>query len=211
MQCAGIALSMRTKCPYDSDNMSKTELQRCLSRLGLSDNEAALLLSVDPRTVRRWRTKPEEIPGPAEQALLAWVRLDERGLAWRPNSLAIGEHDPADIAREVVAFRNHAIELDSLLTRVKARGGPAAPWIVDLEKRRADLGALSITFYGAANGSFSPQSYSRRDIEPDLQRDWHLIEDGLATVAAAIAKAGPHWSEGAPSSANGRTKTKRRR
>jgi hypothetical protein len=190
--------------------MSKIELQRCLSRLGLSDTEAALLLSVDPRTVRRWRTKPEEIPGPAEQALRAWVRLDERGLAWRPDGLAIGERDPADLAREVVLHRNHAIELDSLLTRVQARGGPAAPWIVSLERRRADLGALSITFYAAANGSFSPQSYTRRDIEPDLRRDWHLIEDGLATVAAAIAKAGPHWSETVLPSAPSQNKAKRR-
>jgi hypothetical protein len=132
-------------------------------------------------------------------------------LSWRPDSLAIGEGDPADIAREVVAHRNHAIELNSLLDRVKARGGPAAPWIVDLVRRRADLGALSITFYAAANGSFSPQGYSRSDIDPDLQRDWHLIEDGLATVAAAIAKAGPLWSDGTPSNASSEARAKRRK
>jgi hypothetical protein len=204
-------IACRTKCPHATGNMSKTELQRCLLRLGLSDSEAALLLSVDPRTVRRWRTKPEEIPGPAEQALLAWARLDECGLAWRPDSLAMGERDPADIAREVAAYRNHAIELDALLSRVRARGGPAAPWVVDLEKRRADLGALSITFYAAGNGSFSPQGYSRRDIDPDLQRDWHLIEDGLATVAAAIAKADPKWSEVATSTRGSGFKAKRRK
>lgn len=191
--------------------MSKTELDQCLSSLGLSDSEVALLLSVDPRTIRRWRTKPEEIPGPAEQALRAWGRLDELGLAWRPDSLAIGERDPADIAREVVAYRNHAIELDSLLRRVRARGGPAAPWVVDLEKRRADLGTICITFYAAANGSFSPQGYTRRDMEPDLRRDWHLIEDGLATVAGAIENAGPHWSHTAQSSVNSLTKAKRRK
>src|SRR5687767_2381505 len=127
--------------------MTKSELHHSLERLGLSDGEAALLLSVDPRTVRRWRANPAEIPGPAQEALRAWIRLDERGLAWRPDSVAIGESDPADLASAIVAYRNQAIDLDSLLSRVKARGGPAAPWTVDLAKRRADLGALSITFY----------------------------------------------------------------
>ena len=190
--------------------MTKKELQHCLERLGLSDGEAALLLSVDPRTVRRWRANPAEIPGPAQQALRAWVRLDERGLAWRPDSVAIGEDDPADLARTIVAYRNHAIELDSLLSRVKARGGPAAPWVVDLAKRRADLGALSITFYPTANGGFSPQGYTRRDMSPDLERDWHLIEDGFASVAAAVAKAGSRWSERTPKDSSGEGKRRAR-
>lgn len=188
--------------------MTKKELQHCLERLGLSDGEAALLLSVDRRTVRRWRANPAEIPGPAKQALRAWVRLDERGLAWRPDSVAIGEDNPVDLARAIVEYRNHAIKLDSLLNRVKVRGGPAAPWVVDLAKRRADLGALSITFYPTANGGFSPQGYTRRDIPPDIKRDWHLIEDGFAAVAEAVAKAGVHWSE--RTSKNGSRDGKRR-
>ena len=190
--------------------MTKKELHQCLEQLGLSDNETALLLSVDPRTVRRWRAKPSEIPGPAAQALRAWVRLDERGLAWRPDSVAIGEEDPDGIARTIVAYRNHAIELDSLLTRVKARGGPAAPWVVDLSRRRADLGSLSITFYPTANGGFSPQGYTRRDMTPDLARDWHLIEDGFASVATAVAKAGRHWCERDPKDGSDLTKKRRR-
>ena len=175
---------------------------KALERLSLSEADAARLLSVNPRTIRRWADAPEEIPGPAEQAIRAWLRLDELGLAWRPDGIAIGEDDPKEMSRQITLLREHAIELKSLLDRVKARDGPAAPWVVDLPKRMATLGAISITFYATRNGSFSPQSYTRSDDKGvDIKRDWSLIEDGFAAVASTIAKAGLHCSRGRRSSA----------
>lgn len=155
-----------------------------LATLGLSQLAAARLLSVDPRTVRRWVENPAEIPGPAEQALRAWVRLNEYGLPWSPDGVDVVECDPEQVARH----RLHTLELNAMLAKVKKRGGPAAPWVIDLDKCKATLGALEVTFYRLPSGGFSPQSYKRRDnINPDVQRDWHLIEDAFACIAKAIS------------------------
>lgn len=189
--------------------MTKQEFVSCLARLSLSESETAQLLSVDPRTVRRWMANPAEIPGPAEQALRAWLRLEELGLAWRPESLAFGEDDSNKIAAQIAEHRRHAIDLDAMLRRVKARGGPSAPWVVDLGKRCATLEGMKITFYALGNSGFSPQSYSRKDsIPPDIGRDQMLIEDGFAAVAREIAKAGPDWADRPAPSANGKAKAK---
>ncbi len=171
--------------------MTNSEFQDCLDRLGLSQTEAARLLSVSPRTVRRWAEERAEIPGPAEQALHAWIRLDRFGLPWRPDGVAIGENDPEKIAEQIALYRQDAINLDKLIRKVEARGGPAAPWHVDLKKRQATLGPISVSFYRLGNGGFSPAFYRRSDVHPDLKRDWTLLEDAFACIANAIAKAGP--------------------
>jgi hypothetical protein len=164
--------------------MSNLDLSATLNSLGLSQVAAARLLSVDPRTVRRWVENPEEISGPAEQALRAWQRLHAYGLPWSPDGVDVVETDPEQIAR----YRLHTLELDTLLEKVKKRGGPAAPWVMDLDKGKAVLGALEVTFYKLPSGGFSPQSYKRRDaIALDVERDWHLIEDAFACIAKAIA------------------------
>lgn len=182
--------------------MSSEELRSCLSRLCLSEGDAARLLSVDPRTIKRWQSKPGELPGPAEQALRAWVRLEELGLSWRPDGVALGLDKPDVLANQIIAHRRHAIELDAVLQRVKEKGGPAAPWVVDLDKRRATLGDLEITFYATKNGSFSPNTYSRSETQPDLARDRSLIDDGFASIAREIAKVGPNWATPTSSSRN---------
>jgi hypothetical protein len=165
--------------------MSKFDLSNALNSLGLSQVELARFLSVDPRTVRRWVESPSEIPGPAEQALRAWQRLQSYGLPWSPCGVDLVECDPEQIARH----RLHTLELDALLEKVTKRGGPAAPWVVDLDKGKAVMGSLEVTFYMLASGGFSPQSYKRRDeIEQDVQRDWPLIEDAFACIAKAIAR-----------------------
>lgn len=174
--------------------MTSTEIRACLDRLGLSQADAAKLLSVSPRTVRRWSEEPAEIPGPAEQALRAWMRLDRLGLPWRPDCVAIGENDPEKIAEQIARYRQHAINLDALLLKVEARGGPAAPWHVDLTKRQATLGPIWVSFYPLVNGAFSPAFYRRGDVHPDLARDWTLLEDAFACIANAIKKAGPDWA-----------------
>lgn len=161
--------------------MTKDDLISILNQLRLTQADAAQLLSVDSRTVRRWVENPSDIPGPAEQALRAWLALDRVGLPWDPDSVDIVRQDSEQIAEH----RRHAIELDELLKKVEQRGGPAAPWKVDLDKRQATLGPLQVSFYRLINGGFSPQSYRG---SPDIQRDWHLIEDAFAHIAQAIAR-----------------------
>lgn len=165
--------------------MSNINLSDTLNSLGLSQVAAARLLSVDPRTVRRWVENPAEISGPAEQALRAWHRMHEYGLPWSPDGVDLIESDPEQIA----LHRLHTLELDALLEKVKKRGGPSAPWVVDLKKGKATLGKIEVTFYRLSSGGFTPQSYKRRDdIELDIKRDWHLIEDAFACIAKAIAR-----------------------
>jgi transcriptional regulator with XRE-family HTH domain len=164
--------------------LSDFNLSDTLKLLGLSQVAAARLLSVDPRTVRRWVENPAEISGPAEQALRAWHRLHQFGLPWSPDGVDLIESDPENIA----IYRLHTLGLDALLEKVTKRGGPAAPWVVDLDKGKATLNGLEITFYKLRAGGFSPQSYKRGDgTKLDVQRDWHLIEDAFACIAAAMA------------------------
>jgi hypothetical protein len=162
--------------------MISAGFRNCLAQLGLTQTEAAQLLSVAPRTVRRWAEDGAgEIPGPAEHALRAWIGLQRRGLPWRP-----GDDDAEQIAR----YRGHAVELYELLLRVEERGGPSGSWTVDLDKGVATLGPMTVSFYTLANGGFSPSSYRRSDSHPDAQRDWPLLEDAFACIAKAFAERG---------------------
>ena len=64
--------------------MNAREFRDSLGRLGLSQAEAARLLGVKLRTVQRWAAGRPIVAEPAAQALRAWGRLAERGIAWRP-------------------------------------------------------------------------------------------------------------------------------
>ena len=161
--------------------MKTDELEQTLLRLGLSQTEAAQLLGVAARTVRRW-LEGEEVPGPAEQALRAWVRLHERNLPWRPDSASIAEDDQDQIARH----RTHSINLSDTLALVEARGGPRLPWAVDRQRSRATLGPMEVSYYTLLNGGFSLANYTRKDGDPDVQRDWELIEDAMFCIAKAL-------------------------
>src|SRR5262249_12706171 len=106
--------------------MTSTEFRDCLTKLGLTQTEAARLLSVAPGTVRRWAEGgATEIPGPVERALRAWLGLQQHGLPWRPDD---------DDAEQIARYREHAIRLYELLLRVEKRGGPSGSWIVDFDK-----------------------------------------------------------------------------
>ena len=173
---------------YNIDMMSALDFGDRLMRLRLSEAEAARLLSVTPRSVRRWCDGSTEVPGPVEQAIRAWLRLDELGLVWRPDGIAIWEVDQTEL------FREHAIELKALIDKVEKRGGPSAPWEVDLADRRAKLGPIEVSFHVLANEGFSPSCYTRKDGRPDLQRDWGLLEDAFYCIAMTVRKAGKGWS-----------------
>ena len=151
--------------------------------LGLDPTEAAQLFDVSPRTVSRW-FEGEAVPVAVEQAVRAWRRLHERGLAWRPDSVSVLYDDQQQIA----AQRQHAVALDEVLERVKARHGPRFPWQVDLERCRATFGKMELSFYKLANGSFSPANYRRQDMLPDVQRDRELIDDAVFCIAKAMRK-----------------------
>lgn len=175
--------------------MERFEFIDALRKLRISPKEAARLLSVDPKTTTRWLDRKVEVPGPAEQALRAWIRLEEMGLPWRPQECLIGLSE-AEAAEQIRLMREHNLGVDDLLRRVKARGGPAAPWKVDLKMCSAGLGeTMALYFYPLPDGGFSPSSYSRTDREPDRNRDWPLIEDAIACIAEAIGQVGPGWHE----------------
>ena len=163
--------------------MSSEELTQTLIRLNLWQQEAAQLLSVTPRTMRRWM-EGEELPGPAEQALRAWVRLHERLLPWRPDSVSVSVDDQEQIALN----RRHTIGLDEMLSRVEARGGSQTPWQVDRARCCAMLGPIQVGYVKLQSGGFSLTTYRRSDTEPDVQRDQALIEDAAFCIAQAMRR-----------------------
>lgn len=168
--------------------ISKHELQQYLIRLSLSIEETAQLLSVTPRTVRRW-LDGEEIPGPAEQAIRAWIKLHDQHLPWRPDSASVVDDDQKQIA----LHRANAINLADLLARVEARGGARLAWTVDLDRGTAVLGPVHVSFYRLQNGSFSLASYRRSDSQPDAERDREIIEDAAYCIAQALKKKDPNF------------------
>jgi hypothetical protein len=168
--------------------MTQAEFTQYLDRLGLSLDEAAKLLDVSPRTVRRWRDG-EEVRGPVETAVRAWIYLHDRHLPWRPDSASVIENDREQIA----LHRAHAIDLVALHKRVDARGGPKLTWNVDLSKGKATLGPVQVSFYRLRNGSFSLANYRRSDAAPDAHRDQEIIEDAAYSIGQAIKKKDPDY------------------
>lgn len=191
--------------------MTKTELEQYLLRLDLSVAEAATLLGVKtPRTVQRWLdgSADEEIPGPVEQAILAWIKLHDLGIPWKPDSRSINTNDEQQIS----AHRRHAIDLAAIVARVEARGGPRMPWEVDHSRCVAVLGRIEVSFYKLLNGGISLAHYTRRDMAPDLNRDRELIEDAAYYIAVSLrrkdAEFGPVvlvWTDVSPKSSSGRS------
>jgi hypothetical protein len=164
--------------------MSAMEILEHFQALRLNQAEAAQMLGVSARTVRRW-CDGEEVPGPAEAALRAWRKLSERHLAWRPDSVSLTENHPGRIA----AHLEHAVGLQSMIERVEARGGPRLFWEVDIPESTATLGQAQVSFYKLQNGGFSVSVYTRRDgVRPDVRRDCALIEDATFCIAREFEK-----------------------
>lgn len=166
--------------------MTNFDLKASLAFLKLDVAEAAKLLDVSERTVRRW-ADGEEIPGPARAAFDAWRRLAERHLPWRPDELSLRDND----REQIEGMRAHAKDFATLLRLVESRGGPRNPWTVDLTAGRATFGPFKISFYKLANGGFSLSSYSRADQPPDFDEDSVYLQDASYCIARELAKIGP--------------------
>jgi len=159
--------------------MNEREFRAGLDQLGLSQAEAARLLGVKLRTVQRWAAGRPPVAEPAAQALLAWCRMAERGMAWRPGDNAVELEDLVEIAR-----RWHlALRLDESSYRIRAQGGPRRRWRVNLRRCRAVSKSMVVTFSRLADGSFAPASYRPLDGPADLRRDRILIEEAVAAFA----------------------------
>ena len=177
--------------------MTPSQLRAHLAAFGLTQTELAKLLGTNPRTVRRWleddlpgqgAAQGPGIPGAVATTLQAWQRLQRAGLPWRPQDAPLNAVD----AGAALAFqRFYALDVDAMLERVRARGGPAVPWDVDLARQRATVGAVQLTFYLLEGGGFVPLSYRRQDeLLPDPVRDQSLLEDGVACIARTLARRG---------------------
>lgn len=168
--------------------MNANELRQSLDRLNLAPGEAGQLLGVTPRTVRRW-LDGEEMTGPAVQAIRAWIRLHNRHLPWRPDTISIIEDDQDQIDRH----RLHTINFDAILSRVEKRNTARLPWVVDWDKGKATLGPIEVGFYKLASGGFSLSTYRRSDGYPDVERDADLIEEAVYSIAQALKKQNPDF------------------
>src|SRR5262249_14661074 len=107
--------------------MDRRELEQFLNELRLGPKQVARYLSVDPKTVGRWLERRSaaghkvNVPGPAAEAIRAWVRFQRLGLPWRPNEQ--GFLDEADVAEEIRLMREQVMALDGVIRKVKNRGG----------------------------------------------------------------------------------------
>lgn len=166
--------------------MKVAEVKEAMAHLGVKPKELSELIDVNPRTVARWLSGEVKVPNVVERVVQAWVTLHQFGLPWRPDgrNLLVDQHQRQQIRLQI----ENSLELSTILDRIKTKGGPAAPWTVDLTQKRATLESIWVSFYITANGSFTPQSYGRTDKPADLERDRSLIEDGFYCIAVEVGK-----------------------
>ena len=165
--------------------MTSAELTARLEVLGLKQSDAAALLRVTPRAVRRWQSGEQPIPGHVVELLNVWKQLHDRHIPWGAALEAIWFGDDDQICRH----QDHDRALVALLDRVRARGGPSAPWRVNLKDHSATLGRMDVGFYKLSSGGFSLANYRRGDRDQDGERDRVLIEDAVAAFSEAVGEA----------------------
>ena len=197
IELAGDASGDDAALPPDASPMTPPELRAHLAAFGLTQTELARLLGTNPRTVRRWleHDRPGQgpaqgpgIPGAVATTLHAWQRLQRAGLPWRPHDAPL---NAVDASAAMASQRFYALDIDAMLERVRARGGPAVPWDVDLARQRATVGAVQLTFYLLEGEGFVPLSYRRQDaLMPEPVRDQTLLEDGVACIARTLERRG---------------------
>jgi len=162
-----------------------TELTTSLAMLNLTQADLAARLGVAERTVRRWQAGEQQIPTWVVELLDVWRQLHASGVPWGADLESIWYGDDVQIRRH----QDHDKALAALLRRVKARGGPAAPWRINLREHSATLGRMTVRFYKLASNSFSLANYRRGDVPPDARRDHQLIEDAVVAFSEAVSAA----------------------
>jgi hypothetical protein len=175
-------VAVQSKIAYACDMMSKEEFAEHLSYLRLSLAEAAVLLGSSERSVRRWTE--ESVPGPVAAAVRAWRELESRRLPWKPDTISVLERDQDQLDR----IRAHDEALAQVIREVEARGGPAEPWAVDLERGRATFSHAEVGFHRLANGGFNVSTYRRFDRTPS-DADRLEIADAAYCIAQAFSRA----------------------
>ena len=166
--------------------MNADELRAALSWLGLSQAEAARLLGVKLRTVQRWLVGSPPVAEPAAQALSAWRRLAERGIAWRPDGAPAEAEDLAVIAQ----LRRQALGLPEMQRRRAALAtGRRRRWRVNIERCRVTSPVIVLHFNRMADGSFLPASYRRLDRPADHRQDRPLLDEAILAFFDAVSKA----------------------
>jgi hypothetical protein len=165
--------------------MNSDQFNRRLEYLGLKQSDAAALLRVTPRAVRRWQSGEQPLPANVVELLNAWKQLHDKHIPWGPALEAIWPGDDDQIRRK----EHHDKALAELLKRVAVRGGLAAPWRVNLKEHSATLGRIDVGFYKLQGGGFSLANYRRGDRDSDAERDRILIEDAVAAFSEAVGNA----------------------
>jgi hypothetical protein len=168
--------------------MNAGTLKESLGFLGLSIAELAQLLGVSLRSTQRWVYGESDVPNAAQRAIEAWCFLHHLGLPWRPDGYPLLNLEPEFVNGKYRLHTDNTKQLAKLLAKVEARGGPAAPWTVNLSERKATLENMWVSFYPLSDGSFSPQSYGRSDTAVDVARDRVLLEDAFSCIARALFK-----------------------
>lgn len=165
--------------------MASSEFRAHLQALRLPYSEAADLLGVSERSVRRWNDGDgEAVPGPVEAALRAWLALDQRHLPWKPDTVSIFQRDIDQMQR----MREHNLVLHEVLKQVEARNGPTHAWSVDIPQGRASFGPHQVGFHKLAAGGFNISTYHRKGDGP-AQPDQADLEDAVYAIALAFARA----------------------
>lgn len=76
--------------------MKSMPISEAIEYLELTRKEAAKLLDVNPRTIKRWIDGEDDVKSWAENLLSAWCKLSKLGLAWKPGEVELGFDDIAN-------------------------------------------------------------------------------------------------------------------
>ena len=165
--------------------MNGQDFRDSLARLGLSQAEAARLLGVKLRTVQRWAAGRPTVGEPAAQALRAWCRLAERGIAWRSDGDPVEVEDLIGLAQR----RRAALGLREIQhPGTGQRGGWRRRWRINIDRCRATSTTMVVHFNRLADGSFLPASYRRLDGPSQMPSDRALLEEAIAVFLETAAR-----------------------